>query len=366
MPLTAGTLLGLALALGMPRIAAATPSPRTIKVSDGIYLFITAPHSDVGLDGNAVAIVSDSGVLVFDANGTPSAARAVLGEIRRLTRQPVRYLVLSHWHWDHWYGAEVYRDAYPGIEIISHRVTRALMLGPALAFNRPGLDEQLPGHIEAVAARIAELVKTDPRSAELPRLRAHLALDRDFLAEKRGARHTVATLTFDDSLTIHLGARRIEVLHYDRAVTPGDAFLYLPDDQVLITGDLLVNPITFALGSYPGGWIATLARMDSLATRVIVPGHGEPLHDKALLEATLATLRELRRLGLAARARGLSPDSARGAIMDSVRPLMARITHDDPGLNQAFAIYMVDWYLHRVYDEAAGPLSDSIAAIPRE
>ena len=135
---------------------------------------------------------------------------------------------------------------------------------------------------------------------------------------------------------------------------------------MLVTGDLLVNPITFALGSYPGGWIATLARLDSLVTRVIVPGHGEPLRDKTLLEATLATLRELRRLGLDARARGLSADSARSAIVDSIRPLMVRITRDDPGLNQQFAVYMVDWYLHRVYDEAAGPLPDSIAAIPRE
>jgi glyoxylase-like metal-dependent hydrolase (beta-lactamase superfamily II) len=363
---SAAPLLVLALALGWPRPGAATPAPRTIEVSKGIYLFITAPYSDVGLDGNAVAIVSDSGVLVFDANGTPGAARAVLAEIRRITRQPVRYLVFSHWHWDHWYGAEVYKDAFPEVEIISHRVTRALMLGPALAFNQPGLDTQLPAHIRAVAARIGELEQADPRSPDLPRLRAHLAEDRDFLAEKRAARHTVATLTFDDSLTIHLGGRRIEVLHYDRAVTPGDAFLYLPDEQVLITGDLLVNPITFALGCYPEGWIATLAKMDALPARVVVPGHGEPLHDKALLETTLATLRELRRLGLAARARGLGADSARAAIMDSIRPLMVRITHDDPALDRQFATYLVDWYLHRVYDEAAGPLTDSIAAIPQE
>ena len=361
MPLSVRMLAGL-LAFTTPSAPAAPP--RTVKVADGIYLFITAPHSDVGLDGNSIAILSDSGVLVFDANGTPAAARAVLGEIRKLTRQPVRYLVLSHWHWDHWYGAEVYRRAFPGIEIISHRVTRALMLGPALAFNQPGLDEQIPAHIQAVAARIKQIADSDPRSPDLPRLRRHLALDRDFLAQKRGARHTVATLTFDDSLTIHLGGRRIQVLHYDRAITPGDAFLYLPDDRVLITGDLLVNPITFTLGSYPAGWIGTLSRLDSLDARVIVPGHGEPLHDKVLLEATLAAARQLRRLGRDAYARGLNVDSARVAIQDSLRPLMIRITRDDPGLNQQFQIYFVDWFLHRVYDEAAGPLTDSIAKIP--
>jgi len=79
--------------------------PRKIRAADGVYLFTTAPYSDVGLDGNSVAILSDDGVLVFDANGTPAAAAAVLAEIRKLTPKPVRYLVLSHWHWDHWYGA---------------------------------------------------------------------------------------------------------------------------------------------------------------------------------------------------------------------------------------------------------------------
>ncbi len=54
---------------------------------------------------------SSEGVLVFDTNGTPAAAEAVLSEIRKLTEQPVKYVVNSHWHWDHWYGAEVYRKA---------------------------------------------------------------------------------------------------------------------------------------------------------------------------------------------------------------------------------------------------------------
>ena len=357
--------LPLALLLsGILPVRVAAP-PRTVVVAPGVYLFETAPHSDVGLDGNAVAIVSTDGVLVFDANGTPDAARAVLAKIHKLTRQPVRYLVLSHWHWDHWYGAEVYRKAYPGITIVSHRVTRDLMLGPALAFNQPGLDDQIPGHIKAVQDFIAQLAAKDPKSPRLSALQRHMAEDQAFLTAKRNAQHTVATLTFDDSLTIHLGERVIDVMHVDRAITPGDAFLYLPADKVLITGDLLVNPITFALGSYPAGWIATLARLDSLEVQTIVPGHGDPMHDKKLLEATLATVRELRRLGREAYARSLDVDSARAAIIDSIRPLRAQITHGDAGLEQQFEIYLVDWLLHRVYEEAEGPLSDSIAVIPK-
>ena len=59
-------------------------------------------------------------MLVFDTNGTPASAAAVLAEIRNLTTQPVRYVVNSHWHWDHWYGTEVYQRAFPDVQIIAH------------------------------------------------------------------------------------------------------------------------------------------------------------------------------------------------------------------------------------------------------
>src|SRR3954464_8231129 len=91
--------------------APSRPAPVRVDIAPGIYLFQTQPYGDAGLDGNSVVIVGDDGVLVFDANGTPAGASAVLAEIRKITPRPVRYLVLSHWHWDHWYGAEVYRNA---------------------------------------------------------------------------------------------------------------------------------------------------------------------------------------------------------------------------------------------------------------
>ena len=82
-------ILWLALLLPIPATADTplTPPIRS-EVAPGVYVFRTAPYGDVGLDGNSIAIVSSDGVLVFDANGTPAAARAVLAEIRKLTRQP--------------------------------------------------------------------------------------------------------------------------------------------------------------------------------------------------------------------------------------------------------------------------------------
>ncbi len=340
------------------------PAPTRTEIAPGIHLFRTAPYGDVGLDGNSVAIISNNGVLVFDTNGTPSAAAAVLTEIRKLTTQPVRYVVNSHWHWDHWYGTEVYTQAFPDVTVVAHEKTRALMAGPAIEFNRPGLDSQLPGYLANVEQRIAKAEATTPAPPELARLKQALADGRFFLAQKKSVQHTLPTLTYSNRLTLHLGDREIQVQHHDRAVTPGDSFLYLPKEKIVITGDLLVNPVSFALSSYPTGWLRTLEHIDSLDATLMVPGHGEPLKDKVLLRATMGVFRELLKQGAAARARGLDPDAARAEILPGLRPWMVQITGDVPATNNAFEIQMVDWFLHRVYDELAGPLTDAIAPIP--
>jgi glyoxylase-like metal-dependent hydrolase (beta-lactamase superfamily II) len=344
--------------------AAGHAPPSKARVAEGVFVFRTEPYGDVGLDGNSIVILSREGAVVFDANGTPAAAAPVLAEIRKMTDAPVRYLVLSHWHWDHWYGAEVYKQAFPGIQIISHEAGRRMMMGPALAFNKPGLDSGLPGYLASLEQRIAAAESVSPPPPELPRLKQLLETDRFFLAQKRSVRHTFADVTFTDQLNIYLGGREIQVLHYDRAVTPGDAFVYLPEEKLLITGDLLVNPVSFALSCYPSNWLKTLERIDALDAAVIVPGHGEPLHDEELLHATMDVLRELLLQGKQAKARGLDPDQARAEISPRLQALKSRITRDEPGANQAFDVYLVDWCLHRVYEELDGPLSDEIGPIP--
>jgi glyoxylase-like metal-dependent hydrolase (beta-lactamase superfamily II) len=331
-------------------------APRRIDVADGVHLFISKPYGEVGLDGNSIAIVGRDAVLVFDTNGTPASAALVLAGIRTLTNKPVRYVVNSHWHWDHWYGTEVYRAAFPGVKVIAHEKTKALMAGPAIEFNRPGVEEQLPGYIRML----------EQRAAGDPAVRPQLDVARFFLDQKKNAHLVLPDTTYTDRLDLDLGGRTVQVRHDDRAITPGDSFLYLPAQKIVITGDLLVNPVTFGLSSYPTGWLTTLERIDRLDVAVIVPGHGEPLHDKTLLHATMGVLRELLKEGTDAKARGLDADRAKEEVLPRLHDLMVTMTKDDPNLNDQFRTYLVDWTLHRVFDELEGPLSDAIAAIPRK
>ena len=262
-----GIARAVCASLVLPVVLAATPpdrqSPRTIQIADGVFLFITAPYGGVGLDGNAIAILSSDGVLVFDSNGTPAAAGGVLAEIRRLTDKPVRFLVNSHWHWDHWYGTEVYAKAFAGMRVVAHEATRRMMMGPALEFNRPGLEKQLPDYVQFREQKAAGARVATPPAQDADKLEQLASDDRFFLEQKRGVHHTFPDVTFESALHLYFGGRHVDVLHYDRAVTPGDTFLYLPDEKVLVTGDLLVNPISFALSCYPTGWLQTLERIDA-------------------------------------------------------------------------------------------------------
>jgi glyoxylase-like metal-dependent hydrolase (beta-lactamase superfamily II) len=330
------------------------PTPSRTELAPGIFLFMTPAYGDVGLDGNSIAILSPEGVLVFDTNGTPAAAAAVLADIRTLTDRPVRWIVNSHWHWDHWYGTEIYQQAFPDVRIVAHEKTRALMMGAALEFNRPGIETQLPAYLRNL----------EQQAATNPALKPLLDEDRFFLDQKARVRHTFPNVTFSDRLSIDLGERHIDVMHYERAVTPGDAFVYLPREKILLAGDLIVNPITFALSGYPSEWLRTLEKIDALEVSTIVTGHGPPLHDKTLLHATMDVFRLLLREGKAAKEKGLTPDQAKDAILPGLHDLMVKITGDNPSRNDAFRVQLVDWYLHRVYDELDGPLTDAIAAVP--
>jgi glyoxylase-like metal-dependent hydrolase (beta-lactamase superfamily II) len=233
------------------------------------------------------------------------------------------------------------------------------MAGPAIAFNQPGLDQQLPAHIRDLEVQRA----TARDSASID---AHLARDRFFLEQKRSVRHVLPTITYSDSLTMYLGRRVVQLRHHDRAITPGDTYLWLPDERVLVLGDLLINPVTYALFCYPSGWIATLDALDAMDAAVLVPGHGAPMRDERLLHATRALLVRERALATGARARGLTVDQAKAELLadSTVRTLRAIITGGDARLNESFALYLVDWFVRRVYQELDGTLDDTIPRLP--
>ena len=331
------------------------PPPAVTTVAPGVLLFETPAYGDAGLDGNSVAIVGDDGVLVFDANGTPAAARRVIAELRRRTKLPVRYVVISHWHWDHTYGIGEYVAAFPGVRIVATEETRRLLETVEPEWNRAGLEEQLPGHV----AQVKAAAKTDPGEM------AHAAADAWFLAQKRAAKRVLPDVTFRERLTLRLGKRTVELRNDGAAVTPGDAWLWLPKEKIVVTGDLLVNPIPFALGCWPSGWLSELRRIREIGATAIVPGHGGVLRDTVILDAQIALMELLLREGKAGKALGENVETVRKRIAREVETLAPALTGGDARKAQQLDVYLVDWYLHRVFDEADEKLGDGMPEFPR-
>ena len=128
--------------------------------------------------------------------------------------------------------------------------------------------------VRAAAAPIAER-----REARVTELASLLAADKAFYEQKKNVHLVVPNITFSDRLAFELGERHVEVLNYGRGVTPGDTFVYLPKEKILLLGDLIVNPVTFALSGFPTEWLRALEKVDAIDATTIVTGHGAPLHD---------------------------------------------------------------------------------------
>lgn len=92
------------------------------KVADGVYAAIA--ETRYKLNCNAAVIMTDDGVIVVDSHSKPSAARALYKEIQAVTKKPVRKMINTHFHWDHWQGNEVYAAANPDLEIVATQQTR--------------------------------------------------------------------------------------------------------------------------------------------------------------------------------------------------------------------------------------------------
>lgn len=269
-----------------------TTSYETVKAGEGIWAFIAPEPKSALVSGNCVAIIGDDGVLVVDTGMIPSLTRRMIGEIRSKTDKPVRYVVNTHWHWDHNLGNFVYRDEFPGVTIISTAFTRQAMT----EYSAKMLDlYQTKGAAFILGLRNQLESGTNPdgspMSAEQKEAQTVLLHDTEAgVPEIQKGRIELPNQTFGETLTIYLGKREVDIRFLGRANTAGDAVVYVPDAKVLMTGDLLVGPIPFATGAYVPEWINAMKKLDSIDATVIVPGHGPVERDKSHLHAITALL----------------------------------------------------------------------------
>jgi cyclase len=264
-----------------------TTSQRTVtKLADGIYAIRHKDAPDTFPQGNTTVIIGEREVLVVDSCYLPSSAEEDIAQIHQWTTKPVRFLLNTHWHYDHTMGNAAYRDAFPGLVVLAQTETRNQIAG----YN-PYWFERFPGRAERMQKMIDAGKDADSKAltpTEIQELKTAVAGIQPVWTEFKRLPPRLAELTpdvaFEREMIIDLGNREVQLKHLGRGNTRGDALAYLPKEKILITGDLLDHPVPYFFGGYPEEQIVTLQRMSLLDAQVIVPGHGDVLHDKVYLQ----------------------------------------------------------------------------------
>jgi len=228
---------------------AQTPAPepgyRLRQIAPGIYSGFGTGTVNAG--SNAAVIVNADDVLVVDAHMTPDAARVLLRELRTITDKPVRFVVNTHFHYDHTNGNQVFA---PMADIIGHEYTRKRLAGDILERGM-------------FASLLAQ-----QRDQHTP-----------FAQQLREVKPTPPTVTLDDRMTLYRGGREIRLIYTGRGHTAGDVVVYLPKERILCSGDLLVNGVANLVDGFVNEWPDALEKLRPLDFDDVIPGHGEPFRD---------------------------------------------------------------------------------------
>lgn len=239
---------------------------KVTEVAPGLYFQYHHQES------NNAWLVTDDGVLVIDTRQHPQRGEELLAAIRKTTDKPIRWVVNTHAHGDHYFGNSVFKRE--GATIIAHRDTAGMMQ------HHFGL--------------------------EMKRRQAYFK-QRQF--DPQEVRLVLPDITFDSTLTLNVGGRTVELLYLGPGQNPGDTFVRFPKERVLFAGG------PFSKNSWPNpsftpsmtGWVELLKKIAAMEVDIYLGGHGDigaradVLHEAKMLEDFDKGMRE-------AVAKGMSRD----------------------------------------------------------
>lgn len=297
--------LGVAM-LGNLVSAAQDPLFDFKPVADGVYAAVAKPTFRTNC--NSAIVILDNAVLVVDAQSKPSAAEAVIAEVKRLTDKPVEYLVLTHFHNDHTQGVQAYVHNWPGVKIISTPETRdSIEQRTEARLERESVT--LPKQIEKMKS---DLAQADGK--EKNQLQKQLDEAEAYLNETKEIHLIAPNLLVDDRLELHAGRETVEMFSFRHAHTEGDLVVYLPTKKVLISGDIIHGAQPITKDGHLVEWSAAIGQLEKLDFETVIGGHGDLLHDRARFDLWQQYFSDLLHETAQSLAGGESLDAARKRI----------------------------------------------------
>ena len=276
------------------------------EVGDGLYAFTAEGDPNTGV------IIGDDSVMIVEAQATPRLARKVIDCVRSVTDKPISHLVLTHYHAVRVLGA----SAYGAREIIMSDVARSM-----------------------VAERGQE--DWDSEFDRFPRL---------FQGHEEIPGLTWPTTTFSEAMTVYLGNRRVDIMHLGRAHTAGDAVVWVPDQEVMFTGDIVeYHSACYCGDGHFNDWAGTLDNIAAFEPKSIAPGRGDALVGEEMVAKALAATEDFVRSTYKPVEKVVARGGSLKEAWDAVRAAC------DPKFAD-YAIYehCLPFNVARAYDEARG------------
>ena len=304
-----------------------------VKASEHVQVFVAAEGTTGVVNGNIVAVMGRDATLVVDTGQFPSIARRVVADLKAAGAAPVRHVVNTHWHGDHMLANSVFRDVYPGVRIYAHPHT-IQQARRYYADYATKMEKQLPEVMADMRKRLAATKSGDER----------VFLERTLACAERAIPEIKETVLVEPDqpverdVTLELGGVRATIRHLGSGNTPGDIVVWVETDRLVASGDMVVAPVPYAIGSDLEPWVATLDALARLDARVLVPGHGPVMADGRYLADVRALIASVRAQVAALQAKGID-ETAAAAQLDTA-DFRARYI-DTPMRRQAFDEFFV-------------------------
>ncbi|MGI9389448.1 MAG: MBL fold metallo-hydrolase [Boseongicola sp.] len=276
------------------------------EVGEGLWAF-TAEG-----DPNSGVIIGDESVMIVEAQATPRLAHKVIEKVREVTDKPISHIVLTHYHAVRVLGA----SAYGADQVIMSETARGM-----------------------VAERGQE--DWDSEFQRFPRL---------FEGHESIPGLTWPTTTFNGTMTVFLGCRRVDIRQIGRAHTAGDAVIHVPDQNVMFTGDIVeYHSACYCGDGHFADWGDTLNAIKAFDVDAIAPGRGDALVGKEMVNQAIESTRDFVDSTFRPAARIAASGGSLKDAWDAVR------AECDPKFSD-FAIYehCLPFNVSRAYDEARG------------
>ncbi|MCT4610259.1 MAG: MBL fold metallo-hydrolase [Pelagimonas sp.] len=276
------------------------------QVGEGLYAFTAEGDPNTGV------IIGDDSVMIVEAQATPRLARKVIECVRSVTDKPISHLVLTHYHAVRVLGA----SAYGAREIIMSDTAAAMV-------EERGAEDW--------ASEFDRFPRLFQGHEEIPGL-------------------TRPTTTFSDSMTVYLGKRRVDIMKLGRAHTAGDAVIWVPDQEVMFTGDIVeYHSACYCGDGHFADWPETLSNIAAFEPKSIAPGRGDALVGEEMVAAAIAATEDF----VLSTYKPVAKVVARGGSLKEAWDAV-RAACDDKFKDYAIYEHCLPFNVARAYDEARG------------